>query len=265
MSELETTSQPPETPHQAFHAIVDAGTIQQTVSLVRTLFDECHLEVDETGVHLSAIDPATVVSIDLSLASAAFESFEATDIHLGIDLDRLGDVVGMADRGQVVEFTLDPETRTLLVRIDELEYSLALIDPETIRRPPDHASGAFDLVGSVVLDAANFDRGIQAADMVADHLTFSVDEPEPVFAIEAVGDTDQTSLTLRSDEVLDYGGGDAASFFSLDYLTAINRAMPSECAIELELGTEQPAVVRYEFADGTGSVEYVLAPRISTR
>jgi proliferating cell nuclear antigen len=39
--------------------------------------------------------------------------------------------------------------------------------------------------------------------------------------------------------------------------------MPGGLEIDLELGTEHPLSVRYDFADGDGAVEYLVSPRIA--
>ncbi|UPV72808.1 DNA polymerase sliding clamp [Halorussus limi] len=253
-----------DAPTRPFRAIVDADAIQMAVELVDALFDECHLRLEAEGLRMAGVDPATVASVELTLGRAAFESYETTGVHTGVDLSRLGDVVQMADSGQLVEFDLASETRTLEIHIDGLEYTLALLDPETIRRPPDSPSGGFDFAGEVVADADDFDRAVRAADMVSNHLALGIDDDEDAFYVEATGDTDDVSLALPAEDLADLTTGEAHSLFSLDYLTAIDRAMPTDAEIRLRLGIEQPATIAYEFADGAGSVEYVVAPRISS-
>ncbi len=243
---------------------MDADAIQTAVESVDALFDECHLHLDEEGIRLSGIDPATVASVELTLGRAAFDAYEATGVHTGVGLSRLKDVVGMADSGQSVAFDLSSETRTLEIRIGGLEYTLALLDPDTIRQPPDSPDDGFDFVGEVVTKSDDFDRAVRAADMVSNHLALGIDTDEDSFYVEAEGDTDDVSLALADDDLVDLTPGEAHSLFSLDYLTAIDRAMPTDRDIELRLGTEQPATIAYEFADGAGSVEYVVAPRISS-
>ncbi|WP_135852079.1 DNA polymerase sliding clamp [Halorussus salinus] len=253
-----------DAPTRPFHAVVDADAIRTAVTLVDALFDECHLYFEENEIRLSGIDPATVASVELTLGRGAFDAYEATGVHTGVGLSRLKDVVGMADSGQSVEFDLAPETRTLEIRIGGLEYTLALLDPDTIRKPPDRPDGGFDFAGEVVARADDFDRAVRAADMVSNHLALGIDADEETFYVEAEGDTDDVSLALADDDLVDFTPDEAHSLFSLDYLTAIDRAMPADRDIELQLGTEQPATIAYEFADGAGSVEYIVAPRISS-
>lgn len=265
MSGSNATVHPDETHGHEFRAVVSAETIQTTVALVEALFDECHVHVDEDGLRFSAVDPATVASVDLGLERSAFEAFDATSHHVGVNVSRLGDVVGMADRGQPVTLALDSETRKLEIRIGELEYTLALLDPETIRSPPDRSSIALEFAGRVVTEAGDFDRAVRAAEMVSDHLAFGIDDAEDAFYVEAEGDTDDVSLTVPAEDLVEFEPGDAHSLFSVDYLAAIDRAIASDLDVELRLGVEQPLELRAEFADGAGTVEYLVSPRISTR
>lgn len=249
----------------AFEAIVDAETIQTAISFVETLFDECHVYLNEDEIRLSAIDPATVAAVDLSLDRSAFESYDAAGTHVGVNVERLRDVLAMADRGQLVALALDTERRVLEIRIDGLEYTLALLDPESIRAPPEQLNSELDLPGEIVVSADDFSRAIRAANMVSTHISLGIDASVQTFEVEATGDTDDVSLSLASDDLLNWTFADARSLFSLDYLSAIDRAMPGDAAIELRLGTEQPAIVTIDFATESGSVEYLLAPRISTQ
>lgn len=246
-----------------FRGVLDAETIKRTVDVAHAVFDECHLYVDPDGLRLAAIDAATVVRADVTLERTAFESFEGAPDHLGIDLERLRNVVGIADRDQLVALEVNAESRTLSIRIDELEYTLALLDPETIRSPREGSSDAFDLAGAVVASAETFDRSVRAAEMVSTHLEFELDAADEVFEVRADGDTDDVSLTLSAADLVDLEPADAVSLFSVDYLASINRAMPGGVDVGLGLGTEKPLSIRYEFADGGGDVEYLVAPRIS--
>ena len=264
MSELRSESHAADEQKQVFQTVVNAKTIQTAAALVDALFEECHVYFDGDGVRMSAIDAATVASVDLMLERAAFEAYEATDGHVGVDLARLRDVVRMADRGQPVELTIDSETRKLEIRIDGLEYALALLDPETVRSLPDWSSLDLEFAGGVVTEAEAVDRAVRAADMVSDHVALEIDETEEVFYVEAEGDTDDVSLALPADDLVELTPGEARSLFSIDYLTAINRAMPGDIEVDLQLGTDHPLAIRYEFAEGGGSVEYLVSPRISS-
>ena len=245
-----------------FKAIVSASTLQDALDSVSVLVDECKLRLNEDELAVRAVDPANVGMVDLSLEAAAFESYEADGGVIGVNLQRLEDIAGMASSGDLVQLELDEETRKLHIQIDGLSYTLALIDPDSIRKEPDIPD--LDLASEIVVEGAQLDRGITAADMVSDHIRLRVDPDAEAFYIEAEGDTDDVDFRLDRDDLIDLSAGDADSLFSLDYLKDMNKAIPGDAEVTIELGEEFPVKLHYEFAEGQGHVTYMLAPRIQS-
>jgi proliferating cell nuclear antigen len=245
-----------------FKAIVSADTLQETLDSVSVLVDECKIHLDEDGLSIRAVDPANVGMVDLDLGAVAFESYEADGGLIGVNLSRLEDIAGMADAGQLVQLELDEETRKLHIQIDGLEYTLALIDPDSIRQEPDIPD--LDLPAHVVIEGRDIDRAVTAADMVSDHIALGVDTGDELFYVDAEGDTDDVHLELTQDQLIDLDAGDAHSLFSLDYLKDMNKAIPKDAEVELELGDEYPVKLHYDIAEAQGHVTYMLAPRIQS-
>ncbi|WP_224448110.1 DNA polymerase sliding clamp [Haloprofundus salilacus] len=245
-----------------FQAIVSASTLRDALDSVSVLVDECKIRLNEDELAIRAVDPANVGMVDLSLDAAAFESYEADGGVIGVNLSRLEDIAGMANSGDLVHLELDEETRKLHIQIEGLSYTLALIDPDSIRQEPDIPD--LDLPATIVVEGTHLDRGIKAADMVSDHIGLRVDEDAETFHIEAQGDTDDVDLELGRDDLIDLAAGPADSLFSLDYLKDMNKAIPSDAEVTVELGEEFPVKLHYEFAEGMGHVTYMLAPRIQS-
>jgi len=245
-----------------FKAIISAATLRTTLDAVSVLVDECKIHLNEEGLAIRAVDPANVGMVDLELASDAFESYEADGGLIGVNLSRLEDIAGMADAGQLIQLELDEETRKLHIQIDGLEYTLALIDPDSIRQEPDLPD--LDLPAQVVVEGADLDRAVRAADMVSDHIALGVDEADELFYIDAEGDTDDVHLELDRDDLIDLEAGPAHSLFSLDYLKDMNKAIPKDAEVTAELGEEFPVKLHFDLAEGKGSVTYMLAPRIQS-
>ncbi|PSP88390.1 DNA polymerase sliding clamp [Halobacteriales archaeon QS_4_66_20] len=245
-----------------FNAIVRAETLQATLDSVGVLVDECKIHLDDDGIEIRAVDPANVGMVDLSLDAEAFESYEADGGLIGVNLVRLQDIAGMADSDQLVHLELDEETRKLHISIDGLEYTLALIDPESIREEPDLPD--LDLAATIVIEGRDIDRAVTAADMVSDHIELGVDETDEVFYVKAQGDTDDVHLELDADDLIDLVVGPASSLFSLDYLQDMNKAIPKDTEVTMELGDEFPVKLHFDIAEGEGEVTYMLAPRIQS-
>ena len=245
-----------------FKAIVNASTLRDSLDAVSVLVDECKIRLNEEELSIRAVDPANVGMVDLTLEAAAFESYEADGGVIGVNLDRLEDIAGMANSDDLVHLELDEETRKLHIEIEGLSYTLALIDPDSIRQEPDIPD--LDLPAEITLEGAQLDRGIKAADMVSDHIRLRVDETEETFHIEAEGDTDDVDLKLTSEDLINLTAGPADSLFSLDYLKDMNKAINADAEVRVELGEEFPVKLHYEFAEGLGNVTFMLAPRIQS-
>ena len=248
----------------SFRATVRADQLDALLDPVNELVTECVIHLDPDGLTTRAIDPANVGMVDASLGAAVFESYEVDGGQIGVNLSRLTDVVGIADSGDLVHLDLDAEARKLHISIGGLEYTLALIDPDTIRGKADNPD--LDLPTHVVIEGRQLDRAVTAADMVADHLSVGVDleEGDEHLEFEAHGDTDDVHIKLDADDLIDSTFGPAKSLFSLDYLKSMNRAIPKDAEVRLELGEEYPMKMHFDIADGHGAVIYMLAPRIQS-
>ncbi|MFW6152721.1 MAG: DNA polymerase sliding clamp [Halobacteriota archaeon] len=245
-----------------FTAIVGAETLRSTLDSVSVLVDECKIHLDESGLAIRAVDPANVGMVDLTLDASAFESYEADDELIGVDLSRLEDLVGMAESGQLIDMELDEEVQKLRLRMDGLEATMGLIDPNSIREEPDIPD--LDLPATIVLEGRDLNRAITAADMVSDHMELGVDVDREVFYVDAHGDTDDIHLELSREELIEFEVGTASSLFSLDYLRDINRAIPRDTEVQIRLGEEYPVKFTFPFAEGRGQVTFMLAPRIQS-
>ena len=245
-----------------FKAIVTASTLKDVLSSVGALVEECKIHLDEDGIAIRAVDAATVGMVDVQLASSAFESYESDGGLIGVNLSRLSDIAGMAGSSDLILLELDEETGKLHITLDDLEYTLALIDPDSIRQEPDIPN--LDLPAIVTLEGTDINRAVRAADMVSDHIAMGVDADAEEFYVDAEGDTDDVHLALGRDELIDLESGDAHSLFSLEYLKEMNAAIDKDAEVVLELGNEHPVTISFQVAEGQGEVTYMLAPRIQS-
>nr|WP_275039342.1 MULTISPECIES: DNA polymerase sliding clamp [Halococcus] len=246
-----------------FEAAIEVGHLQEVIDAAHAIVDECRIHLDTDELVIRAVDPANVAMIDENVSADAFEAYDTDCGEIGINLERLDEVVGIADNNDdLVQFDLDPKTRKLDVQVNAVEYTLALIDPESIRAEPDIPD--LDLPATVSMDEAEFKRAIRAADMVSDHITLQVDEREECFIANAEGDTDDVDLELSGDDLEDADWGSAYSLFSLEYLKDLRKPIPSDTVVRMQLGEEFPIKLTFELADGAVDVEFMVAPRIQS-
>lgn len=260
--DTESESLPEGTP-SLFEASIEAGSLRDAMDTIHAIVDECRLHFCNDGLVIRAVDPANVAMVDESIGTDAFKSYETDCGEIGINLERVMEVVGIADDSEtLVQFNLNPEVRKLEMQVGSVEYTLALIDPDSIRMEPDIPE--LDLPAEVSVDSAEFKRGIRAGDMVSDHLRYRVDPQAEQFITAADGDTDDVNLELGEDDLEDVEWGAADSLFSLDYLKDLRKPIPKETTLLMQLGEEFPLKISLTMADGAVEVTYMLAPRISS-
>jgi proliferating cell nuclear antigen len=245
-----------------FEATIRADRLADAVDAAGALVDECRLRLGADGASIRAADPAVVAMVEVEVDAGDFESYAADGEVIGVDLTRLGDLVRVSDGDDLVRLRLDAERRVLVVESGTLSYSLGLIDPDTVRKEPDLPE--LSPPAEATLSGAQLDRGIAAADMVADHLRLRVPESRESLRIEAEGDTDDVTVELGPEELIEFSPGEADSLYSLDYLKEMNRAIPRDASVTVEMGTEFLVRLAYEAAEAGPRVSYRLAPRIST-
>jgi proliferating cell nuclear antigen len=246
----------------AFTATVSKDELSELLDPVQVFVDECKIRLNDDGINIRAVDPANVGMVDAELPKEALEQYEATSDVIGVNLERLDDIISMADNGALIDFTLDPRTRKLKVVVDGLEYTMALIDPDSIRQEPDLPD--LDLAAEVVLTGKELNRGITAADMVSDHGALAVDPDDAELEISAEGDTDDAYYTLGEDKLINISPGPAHSLFSLDYLKDVKKPIPKDAEVTLEIGDEFPVKAHYNSPDTAAQITFMVAPRIQS-
>jgi proliferating cell nuclear antigen len=249
-------------PPQQFTAAIKGGAIKEFVSTLRAIVDEAKIRVGPDGIHTRAVDPANVAMYDVTLAAGAFESYDATEGVLGVNLERFEEVLKLAKKNDLVQLSFNTTSFKLVIHIDGVEFTMALIDPDSIRKEPEIPE--MDLPISLTLEEAQISRGVKAADMVSDHIRFRCDESETTVYIEAEGDTDNVSLELADDDLVALTAADGNALYSLDYVNDISKQFPKGTEITLTFGGDFPMMFEYEFSDGECDVLAMLAPRIQS-
>ena len=272
MSNAEAVVEDTET-SAGFQAIGEQRFFADFFEQFDALADEMKLHLDDDGLFGIVVDPASVGMVRDSLDREAFEHYSATGGLIGLNISRMLDILGMGNSDDLVELTLDEETRKLHIQVDGLSYTLALIDPDSVRHEPEIPDD-LDLDATMTVAFEDLKRGITAADMVSDHVRFRTgtsDDGKLACYIEAEGDTDDVDLELTHENLIaiDAGPTDGDSLFSLDYFKDIVKPIPKGAEVQIELGEEHPIKLHYghsEMGDDrlAGDCTVMLAPRISS-
>lgn len=262
MSQKSNTSDSTAAENRSLDAIATKDRWMMFADRVRAVSEECILTVDSEGIHTLVQDPSKVLMVDLSLAPGGFESYESTGDEIGLNLARFTDVLGLAEKTDLVRVALDTETRMFHVAGDGFEYKLAGLDPDSVRNRPDIPE--LDLAVCVSISGDKFARAIDGADMISDHIYLGNDSEGECFYAGSEGDIDDVRFEWGHDDLasVEQGvGEDVESFYSTNYLDEATGAL-SDDAVTVHVDEEFPLVFTQPFAEGAGDCLFMLAPRI---
>lgn len=249
--------------------IIEAGPLQTWVEHIHALVDEAKIHLTRDAIRTRAVDPANVGMVKAELYAGAFESFDVPQEGvIGVNMIRFSDVLNGANADDLVHITYESTTRNLVVEYGGHEFTLALIDPESIRKEPDLPD--LDLAVDLTLEAASFKDAVGYADELADHVSLTTDPAEEAFTIYAEGDTDSYQGTFEDGDeahIDAYPDDEAASLVSLEYLTDCVQDFERDQEIRLHHDQEFPIKFGASIeADDheIGDVLYMIAPRIQS-
>ncbi len=243
-----------------FKAVIVAEKIKDAIESISTLVDEARFKLSPEGISVRAVDPANVAMVSLDLSKDAFDSYEATEGEIGIDLTKLNGIMEMADKNDNIELELDETAHKLIIRMRGLSYTMSLLDPSSIRKEP--KVPALDLPARVVIRGEDLKRAVKAAEKVSDYMNIGV--RGDVFFMEAEGDTDKVLLEMTKDQLVDIQPGEVKSLFSLDYLADISKIAGKAEEVTIDIGKDYPLKIKLKIAQGHGEVGYMLAPRVES-
>ena len=243
-----------------FKAAINAELLKDAIASLAVIVDEVRFRIKPEGISVKAVDPANVAMVVFELGSSAFDEYSADESEIGIDLNKITDLLGITDKGDTVRMELEEGNHKLLIDVGGLSYTLSLLDPSTIRAEP--RIPQLELPAKVVMNGADLRRAVKAAEKISDHMIMGV--TGDTFYMEAKGDTDQVRLEMGRDQLIDLKTGEASSLFSLDYLTDIVKPTNKVNEVSLSLGRDFPVIIDFEIANGAGRISYLLAPRIES-
>ncbi|MFA5313892.1 MAG: DNA polymerase sliding clamp [Methanomassiliicoccales archaeon] len=241
-----------------FQSKLRSETLKGVVDVVSTLIDEAKFVIDANGVSLKAVDPAHVAMIDLHLDKAAFEQFSANDTELGLDLDKLRDVLRLSKSGDLIEMRQDEERNRLVISVGNITRRMNLVSTEGMSDPK---VPNITLPAKLSVNIEELQRGIKAAESISDHISLNAN-PDG-FELISEGDTDLVSLKLPKDLLVSLDCKDPVrSLYPMDYFSNLIRAIPAGTVLSVNIGNDLPVRLDFEIAGGKGKVKYLLAPRI---
>lgn len=242
-----------------FSADLKSDTLKGLVNIISTLIDEVKFTITPEGMTLKAVDAAHVAMIEMEVEKCAFDKYEAEDCEIGLDLDKVKDVLKLAASGDVIGMEQDDTHGRLVFKVGNITRRMNLVDTSTMSDPK---VPQLSLTAKISLSVDELQKGIRAADTISDHIMLRAGSG--YFELSCEGDTDSVSLRLEGDSVKVDTDSEVCSMFPLDYFSNIIKAIPAGTTVMVELDNDYPVKLVFSLADGNARVNYLLAPRIES-
>ncbi|MGI0155963.1 MAG: DNA polymerase sliding clamp, partial [Thermoplasmata archaeon] len=201
-------------------------------------------------------DPSHVAMLVLKLHQGVFEEFTGESTELGVDVEKLKEVLRLSKPGDVIDFQFDGKNR-LVASLGRVTRQMAVVDPAGITDPkvPNVSPPA-----SVTVKTEDLRQGIRGSESFTDHVTLTL-EPD-AFTMHSEGETDQLDLRIAKENVTKLDVKEAVkSMYPLDFFSAMVKSISAEDTT-LHVGNEYPLKVEFAMSQGRGEGRYLLAPRV---
>ena len=239
-----------------FKLRVKMEVLRELVEVVSTLVSEVKLSVSKDGLEAKAVDPSHVAMLVLKLQKAAFEEFTGEPTEIGVDVEKLKEVLRLSKPGDVLELHYDGKNR-LVASVGRVTRQMAVVDPASITDPkvPNVTPPA-----TVVVKTEDMRQGIRGSESFTDHVTLTL-EPD-AFTMHSEGDTDRLDLRIPKEQLPRLEVKESVkSMYPLDFFSAMVKAITADEAT-LHVGNEYPLKIEFSMGAGRGEGRYLLAPRV---
>ncbi len=243
-----------------FKAKVKMEVLRELVEVISTLVSEVKLGISKDGVDVKAVDPSHVAMLVLKVNRSAFEEFTGDSTEIGLDIEKLKEVLRLSKPGDVLDLQYDGGKSRLVVSIGKLTRHMGVVDPAGITDPkvPNVSPP-----GAVEVRTEELRQGIRGSESVSDHVTLELTAEE--FSMHSEGDTDRVDLTIPKEGLtqLELKGGDSVkSMYPLDFFSNMIKSITSAETVKLHVGNEYPLKIEFKLAGGKGEGSFLLAPRV---
>ncbi|KAA9400586.1 hypothetical protein Har1131_17970 [Haloarcula sp. CBA1131] len=225
-----------------------------------TVTDKTRLGIAESGIAIRAADQQGHAMVDLRVSASSFSSFDAGRGTLGVDVGRVRDALSVGDAGDLAQFALDAANSTLEINIDGITRTIELEAVESLRYPVEMPE--IDIPATVHLSPDDISLGLEAADMLADRFDLSVDSDTGEMQFAADGDTDSMTYRWDDTDLIAFEPADVEVKLDSSLVKSANAGLPDGTNRVLHIGDSVPLVLKSEFPDADGAMQFVIAPKL---
>jgi proliferating cell nuclear antigen len=241
-----------------FKAKVRMEVLRELVEVISTLVTEVKLTVSKDGIDVKAVDPSHVAMLVVSLKKGAFVDFTGESTEIGLDVEKLKEVLRLSKPGDEIDLQFDGGKKSLIVKVGKVTRSMSVVDPAGITDPkvPNVSPP-----GIAVVRMEELRQGIRGSESISDHVTIALD-PEG-FSMHSEGETDRVDMRLDKAALTRLEVKEAVkSMYPLDFFSSMVKSITTSPDVTLHVGNEYPLKIDFGLADGKGEGRFLLAPRV---
>lgn len=231
--------------------------ILKAINVVSELVTEVRMKVNESGISITAIDPANVAMIGFAIPKSSFSQFESGSEVLGINLDNLKRILKRCGSGSSIIF--ERKGNLLNIQIQDRikrNFTLNLIEVEKEEKE----MPSLDFSTAVKLNSIDFIDSIEDCAVVSDACSFLIKDGK--FIIESKGlnsaraefSGDEAEITTKIDK--------CKSRYSLEYLQKFVKGAKLSDKTILKFSEDHP--LRMDIKATNLELNFILAPRVET-
>ncbi|HEV2449053.1 MAG TPA: DNA polymerase sliding clamp [Thermoplasmata archaeon] len=241
-----------------FKARVRMEVLRELVEVVSTLVSEVKLSISKDGIEVKAVDPSHVAMLVLKLNSSVFEEFTGEATEIGLDVEKLKEVLRLSKPGDLLELQFDGGKNRLVVSVGKLTRHMSVVDPAGLTDPkvPNVSPP-----GQVVVRMDELRQGIRGSESISDHVTLKL--APSGFTLQSEGETDRVDLQIPKEGLSRLETKEEVkSMYPLDFFSSMVKSITSSEEATLYVGNEYPLKIEFALASGKGEGRFLLAPRV---
>ncbi len=241
-----------------FKARIRMEVLREVTEVISTLVSEVKLAVSKDGIDVKAVDPSHVAMLVLKLNKSAFEEFTGEPTEIGIDVEKVKEVLRLSKPGDILDLQYDGGKNRLVIKVGKLTRHMSVVDPAGITDPkvPNVTPP-----GMAIVKMDDLRQGIRASESISDHVTLTL-EPDG-FTMYSEGETDRVDLKLPKDSLGKLEAKETVkSMYPLDFFSSMVKSISTSSDVTLHIGNEYPLKLEFSVADGKGEGRFLLAPRV---
>lgn len=235
----------------------DPALMIRAIDVISELVTEVRIKVNDSGIHINAIDPANVAMVGFTIPKSSFSQFETGPEVLGINLDSLRKILRRCSSGSSVIF--EKKGNLLSIQIDDRikrNFLLNLIEVE--REEKEIPSLKFTT--AVKMNSVDFVDSVEDCAVVADACSFLIKDGK--FLIEARGLNSARSEFSGDEAEITTEIASCKSRYSLEYLQKFAKGSKLFEKTILKFSDDHP--LRMDLKSENLELSFILAPRVET-